>query len=288
MKIKRMLATTMAATMMLSVTAQAAEAIEWNNDNGQSVVVGESTVVQPVLEVALPGDLAFTLDPLYIEGDKQVVGGDYNVINYGNVEVKVTVNPSVITNEVLSIVGTTPALATGNDKKYKDLTPAQSGKKAVYLTAIPADKPTTIADANEDGVYEFAYTAATGDVGRAASAGTGEEFTIGAATAGADTGLQVILNAAAADTKGTVSFAFDLEKYTEADDGILNSANVKSISSFTIGGAVDPTVTFEDGDVNIQAVYTMEVLTADEKTAIDDKGTSTGGVSDKKHQMMVQ
>lgn len=287
MKIKRMLATTMAATMMLSVTAQAAEAIEWNNDNGESVVVGESTVVQPVLEVALPGDLAFTLDPLYIEGDKQVVGGDYNVINYGNVEVKVTVNPSVITNEVLSIVGTTPALATDNDKKYKDLTPAESGKKAVYLTAIPADKATDIVDANEDGVYEFAYTANTGDVGRAASAGTGEEFKIGAATAGTDTGLQVILNAAAADAKGSANFAFDLKAFNSEKE-ILGSDNAASISSFTIGGAVDPTVTYEDGDVNIQAVYTMEVLTADEKKTIEDKGNASGGVSDNKHQMIVK
>lgn len=286
MKIKRMLATTMAATMMLSVTAQAAEAIEWNNDNGESVVVGESTVVQPVLEVALPGDLAFTLDPLYIEGDKQVVGGDYNVINYGNVDVKVTVNPSVIENEVLSVVDSTPALTT-DTKKYADLA-SVSDKKAVYLTAIPADKATDILDANEDGVYEFAYTANTGDVGRAASAGTGEEFKIGAATAGAATGFQVILAAEAADTKGTVDFAFDLKKYTEAENGILDSANVASISSFTIGGAVDPTVTYEDGDVNIQAVYTMEVLTADEKKTIEDKGNASGGVSDNKHQMIVK
>ena len=162
MKIKRMLATTMAAAMMLSTTMQASasEAIEWNNDNGESVVTGEGIVVQPILEVALPGDLAFTLDPLYIENKQQVGGGDYNVINYGNVDVKVTVNPSVVKNDgVVSVVSTAPALTT--DKlRYKDLTPV-SGKKAVYLTAIPADKASTIVDANEDDVYEFAYTTGT-------------------------------------------------------------------------------------------------------------------------------
>lgn len=288
MKIKRMLATTMAAAMMLSTTMQASatESIEWNNDNGESVVTGEGIVVQPILEVALPGDLTFTLDPLYIENDKQVGGGDYNVINYGNVDVKVTVNPSVVKNDgVVSVVSTAPGLTT--DKlRYKDLTPV-SGKKAVYLTAIPADKASTIVDANEDDVYEFAYTAAVSDVGRVASAGAGEAFAIGAASVGAATGTQFVLTEAEEGAKGTVNFAFDLVAFN-SEKTIKDAENLGCISSFTVGGAVDSTVTFDEGDVMIQAVYQMEVLTADEKAAITTAGTNAGGISTDKQQMIVE
>ena len=124
-------------------------------------------------------------------------------------------------------------------------------------------------------------------LGRAASAGAGEAFAIGAPSVGADTGTQFVLTEAEEGGKGTVNFAFDLVAFN-SEKTIKDAENLKCISSFTVGGAVDSTVTFNEGDVKIQAVYQMEVLTADEKAAITAAASNTGGVSTDKQQMMVK
>lgn len=291
-KMKRCVATTLAAAMMLSSTVSAAE---WNTEGGSATVTGDSTVTQPVIEVALPGDLAFMIDPYLIDFDEQqVVGGDYNVVNYSNVNVEVKVSPSIVELEdededgnpvsisVLDVAAATPGVLDETPTIYKDLTASTTdGKKAVYLTAIPADATTDLVDSDYDGVYEFAYTAAVGDVGRAANAYTPETedapeaYTYGAATAGdADAGMSVPLTLKKLEaTDDDVSFTFVLGKENGSEDEIKGYVpDAKSVASFTVGGAVDPKAYIADGEVQIQAVYSLATLS---KNAMAETTVST-------------
>lgn len=292
-KMKRFLATTLAAAMMLSSTVSAAE---WNTEGGSATIIGDSTVTQPVIEVALPGDLAFMIDPYLIDfEEQQIVGGDYNVINYSNVNVEVKVSPSIVELEdvdendapvsisVLDVVTTTPGVLDETPTVYKDLAAsATDGKKAVYLTAIPADATTDLVDSDYDGIYEFAYTAAVNDVGRAANEyipeteDTPDAYIYGVATAGdADAGMSVPLTLQKLEaTDDDVSFTFVLGKEAgivdEETDIYTPAAN--SVASFTVGGAVDPKAYLTDGEVVIQAVYSLATLS---KNAMAETTVST-------------
>ena len=274
MKFKKVLAATLITTMALSTTVFGASATpEWNNDNGEQTVIGDAQVVQPVLEVALPGDLAFTLDPLKIENDAQVVGGDYNIVNYSTVDVKVTVYPSIVKNDALSVVAAPKGL---NDDKtsYKDLDPVDS-KKAIHLYVTPADTTTTLTDTNEDGIYEFAYTSDATEVGRAAfvAGGTQEAPTWTAANkAGeADNGIAVLAEAEAnAKSDDSKSMIFYLQTPTFDGEVLDKTANkgITAVTSFTVGGCADPSSIFYEGEVQIQAVYKMEMLSDNEVTTL--------------------
>lgn len=284
----KLLSATMIATMMLSMSVFADDTVkDWNTDGGQGTVEGEGTVITPVIEIGLPGDMSFQIDPFMVDsGDKQIVAGDYNIVNYGNVAVGVDVYPTIIKDANSNLdVATAATLVTGDTTKYADLTPVAS-KKAVFLTAIAADKVTegtavNTLDTDEDGIYEFAYTAGTGHVGRAKTATTKAAdpvTTFGAATAGAATGSQIILKGAAAvnaETAGAVTAAATGDKLSfvvkeaklNADTGAYEP-NLDSIASFTFGGAVDAHAEFEDGDVAVQTIFQMKLLTKNDKAKL--------------------
>lgn len=292
MKFRKVLAATLVATMALSTAVFAAEDTTpaWNNDNGEEVIQGDATVIQPVLEVALPGDLAFVIDPLKIENDMQVIAGDYNVTNFSNVAVQITMKPSIIvdTESKLAVAAAAPGLVAADDtnKTYEDLA-AVENKKAIFLAAVPAATATELTDENEDGIYEFAYPANTADtVGRTAftAGGTEEEptWTASAAAAVSDGDVtDAVLVALAPDVKAntaTNSLKFVLAKPTlDADTGALTGTD--AIASFTVCGAVDPSAAFEDGEVQIQAAYKMEVLSKNELATV--KGESDANMSTK-------
>ena len=136
-------------------------------------------------------------------------------------------------------------------------------------------------DTDEDGIYEFAYTAGTGHVGRAKTAttkATDPVTTFGAATAGAATGSQIILKGAEAvnaETAGAVTAAATGDKLSfvvkeaklNADTGAYEP-NLDSIASFTFGGAVDAHAEFEDGDVAVQTIFQMKLLTKNDKAKL--------------------
>lgn len=288
MRAKKILATTLVATTVLTTTAFAEGAPEWNNNNGEQVVIGDGTVVTPVLEVQLPGDLAFAIDPLKIENNMQIIGGDYNIINYSNVPVKITVNPSIVQSDALNIAASAPELNVtldSNKTTFGDLA-SVSGKKNVYLYAIPADVVTKLTDANEDGIYEFSYAAGSATtVGRAAfvAGGTQEAPTWTAAPlaglASCDT-ADIVLEATTLNTAGTKKMEFVLETPTFDAEGALDKADNKGITavaSYTVAGCVDPKAVFADGDVQIQAVYKMEILT--KNTYATTVGTARANMS---------
>lgn len=282
----KLLSATMIATMMLSMSVFADDTVkDWNTDGGQGTVEGEGTVITPVIEIGLPGDMSFQIDPFMVDsGDKQIVAGDYNIVNYGNVAVGVDVYPTIIKDANSKLdVATTATPVTGDTTKYADLT-AVADKKAVFLTAIAADKVTdgtavNTLDTDEDGIYEFAYTAATGHVGRARTKTATGVTTFGAATAGAATGSQIILTGAEAvnaETAGAVTGAATgtnklsfvvKEAKLNADTGAYEP-NLDSIASFTFGGAVDAHAEFEDGDVAVQTIFQMKLLTKNDKAKL--------------------
>lgn len=285
----KLLSATMIATMMLSMSVFADDTVkDWNTDGGQGTVEGEGTVITPVIEIGLPGDMSFQIDPFMVDsGDKQIVAGDYNIVNYGNVAVGVDVYPTIIagTNSNLE-VETAATLVTGDTTKtkYADFKAKADNKKAVFLTAIAADKePAGTAvntlDTDEDGIYEFAYTAGDGHVGRAKTKTATGVTTFGAATAGATTGSNIILKGAEAvnaETAGAVTAAAKGDKLSfvvkeaklNADTGAYEP-NLDSIASFTFGGAVDAHAEFEDGDVAVQTIFQMKLLTKNDKAKLE-------------------
>lgn len=111
--VKKILATAAATAVMTSMfaaTAFAAEELpEWNTNGGQSLIEGDTYVVQPVIEVALPGELSFGINPLKLDADDdpetttdrvQIISGEYTIANYSNVDVLVTANTKVVGDSV--------------------------------------------------------------------------------------------------------------------------------------------------------------------------------------------
>jgi hypothetical protein len=136
-------------------------------------------------EIALPGELAFSIDPARQDSSLQVAGDDYNISNLGRADVEVVVYPSIAAAEGYtgySVQTGSAQLVTGkayNGTAYADVSGAAYKdfvtKKGLFLTVIPADKTaiTTAAgltsNANADTVLEFDYSTKTGSniVGRA-------------------------------------------------------------------------------------------------------------------------
>lgn len=253
-------------TVSMATCAFAADAdAEWNSDTGVDIRVANTSVRQPVMEVQLPGDLAFQVDPLLIEKDAQITGGDYNVVNLGDTAVLVNVQPQINVGDGSEIE--VKETATVNDKTntYTDLT-SSDNKKAVYMIAIAADKADALTDGNKDGVYEFTYKANATNIGMTKNTVTEAASTVTYAKGDA-TDAPVVLGTAASADK---SFNFELEAATYDADGALKSA--KSVSSFTLVGAVDPHKTYAEGEVAVKATYKMTLQTKNElTTATKDK-----------------
>ena len=178
-KTRRILAASLALAMAVAavpVSAVKADPIDWNTQSGDNQIRGEGTVVQPVIEVSLHGDLAFEVDPLMLNSKSQILGGDYNVINRGNVAVSVAVETHITKPETeadfkLDVVNALPDESTVEDHKneYKTLeSEANKDTKKVFLAAVVADKPADgkLVDSNNDNTYEFVYTGGAKLLGR--------------------------------------------------------------------------------------------------------------------------
>lgn len=190
MKKRRFLAALLATTMVLSSTVFATDATSnsstgtnANDDhNGTTFNQGLNSYKDGYFELALPGELAFTIDPARQNSDLQVVGGDYNIINLGDADTEISVYPSIAYTSAemkalnYQIVTGSPQLTTGKayDAAAKEYKPVSSSayrdiasKRGLFLTMLAADKPaagmTTSAavDINKDGVFEFDYSTNT-------------------------------------------------------------------------------------------------------------------------------
>ena len=69
--IKRKLFSVLATTSMIaSLFATTALAADWNTQGGEATITGTSVVQEPTIEVSIPGELSFALNPLSIEIDQ--------------------------------------------------------------------------------------------------------------------------------------------------------------------------------------------------------------------------
>ena len=258
---RRLMATAMTAaliTSMFATTAFADETKAWNTDGGSLTVEGASTTVEATLEVELPTDLSFGINPLKLDvsedsskpNKKQIVGADYLITNYSNVDVLVKASTKVTAESTVDL-----KTAGAYDDKSFELSPTKD-KKAVLLIQALATAITVGTDESVTTTY--------GDF--TASAAASNDATSVNGKAGA------ILGA------GDTDILFKLAK----NDGTLKSAN---IGAFTFDGSVDPNAAFTDGDVKVTTVFTMSTLTGNQSTnSYEASATYTGAtnVVDKK------
>ena len=236
---KKLLAITLAASLMTAMIPTGVMATEatpaWNTNGGQATVEGGIYSVDPIIEVELPGDLEFGINPLYLDADgdgaaesTQIVSGQYTVINYSNIDVLVTAKTTATAAD-----GVTLLSAVAVDDNSGELT-AGTDTKNVFLAQM---LPTEAATVNEDGTVKLNTTAL--------SVADGVESTMA--------GLSL-------NTAQTVSFI--LSEYDYTNDKLLPAC----VSGFVFDGAVDPNAAFAEGDITVQTVFTLNTLSDNQYT----------------------
>lgn len=262
--VRKMVRTAAATLAVASMFTMSAFAAEWNTQGGSAEVEGEGTYVEPVIEVELPGDLAFGINPLQLDADEdgtadaQIISGTYPVINRGNVRV-------AITAETVATPGGNVDVLTdaAYDTVSKDLA-AVAGKQAVWLVQL----------------YPTAVTVdAEGAVGLTVTDVADEDQN-------ADIAGQVVSKDDTAPTK----VKFMLEPYKETS----GKMEATCASGFKFSGAVDPNAAFAEGDtLTVKTKYTLTTVSENQKTTkyepfkatnatvnfdasvVKDKGTTT-------------
>ena len=234
---RRLMATAMTAaliTSMFATTAMAEDATkEWNSKGGSATIEGTSSTVEPTIEVELPSDLSFGINPLKLnvaeEGqtanNKQIVGADYFIKNFSNVDVLVKASTTVTGADTVDLLA-----AGAYDATSLELTSA-TGKKNVLLIQALATGITISNDSVQATYGDFTAKNATSN-----------------ATVDVNGQAGAILGKTATD------ILFKLDK----NDGTLKEGN---IGAFTFDGSVDPTASFTDGDVSVKTVFTLNTLT---------------------------
>lgn len=221
---------------MFAITAFAADEEEvWNANGGSFTMEGDAWTVEPVIEVELPGDLAFGINPLSLDADedgtadKQIVSSNYLITNNSNVPVLVGTKTTLTGGDNVAIL---------DDAEYDD----QSGdlkavdqKKAIWMVQL---FPTAAATISEEGntlnVTDLTATDTNDDVKGACIGSTDDK----AANA---------LFLLAANTGDTLK--------------------PECVSGFKFAGAVDPNATFDETDaVKVTTVFTLNTLSANQVT----------------------
>lgn len=238
---KKFLASATVAAMLTGMLGMTAFAAEWDTNGGKATVEGEGTMVEPTIQVTLPGDLAFGLNPLYLDADgdtttkgddTQIVTGQYVIANYSNVDVLIKAKTKAEAGQTSSAVLVAhDAEPTFNAKSF-ELEPV-TDKKNVWLVQL---LPTAAATVDSEQNVTLKFTAP-----KAASGALPEQAKISGITL--DGTEQEVL--------------FKLTKYDFAADKLPAT----SVSGFAFGGAVDPDSTFADGDIKVTTVFTLNTLT---------------------------
>ncbi len=231
-KMVRTAATTLAVASMFTMSAFAAD---WNTQGGTAEVEGTGNYVEPVIEVELPGDLSFGINPLQLDAnedgttDPQIVTSDYIITNYGNV-------PVAITAETTAAVGGKVELQAdaSYDTKTGDLASVDT-KNALWLVQL----------------YPKEIKIENGEVKL-----TVEPIDFSAKQKNADIYGQVIK--AAADGVDPAKVKFLLEAHNDT---------ASCIGAFQFSGAVDPNAAFDENDtVSVKTKFTLNTVSANQKT----------------------
>lgn len=216
----------------------------WNINDGQQTIEGDIWVKQPVIEVELPGNLDFGINPYKLDvnagnedaapNTDQIISGEYYVTNYSNVAVAVTATTFVSTadDKVEMVPKDGVAWSTAGELKPS----ATAGNKAVWLVQLyPSD-----IDVSD----------------------TGSSMTVAGIIEGITTGTD-----AKGDTliKGTEANVAKRPVFVLAAwDETSNETKEASVAGFKFSGAVDPYAPFEDGDIMVKTVFELNTLTAEQ------------------------
>lgn len=306
MKMKKMLATVMATALAVTMIPAAAFAsgsdpIDWNSNNGVDARFGDGNVRQPIIEVTLPGDLAFEVDPLKLNSAAEILGNDYNIINHSEVPVKVIVKPYINLegNDTLDVVsGNSLKLQNGDNgsKGYAPVSSNDATKKAVAMKAIVANKTSTDIEAKAE-IYRFGYNGDGGTtIGRQMLAVNDDGSIVykdtngskvSLSNAGTDDGIIWLTGDKATANKlefllGPDSYDADGNSKALDPNGKIKDGSAAIATSFTFTGAVDPRKTYESGEINVAADFEMKIVTDDDLSKITYQGhtvTTATGVS---------
>ncbi len=249
MKLRKVIATMTAISAVSSMFAMTAFAEgEWNTNGGKAEVEGIPSIVSPTIEVELPGDLSFGINPLKMDVSEDpdnpntnpIISGDYYVTNYSNIPVAVrtTTFVSAANDKVELKSSMVKADWVGNELKGSDTT----GNKAIWLTQLYATKITT----NAEGVPTMTTTSVIpGSTVSNATTGYLVGDTLKKSTDGTDVAQKPI---------------FVLDTYDEANPAKWSA----SMAGFRFDGAVDPNAVFEDGDITVKSVFELKTLTPEQ------------------------
>jgi hypothetical protein len=205
----------------LSATAFAA-------DTGR--IGGDGTVVPIVVNVAVPMNLNFALDPLQVtDGASQISNTTYGLINKSNVDVA-----AMFYLKATAAIGV--SLEANDDNIGGTLSETD---KTLIFGAIGATDITGTDTA-------FAATA------------------LGAAIPAYDASETATIVKAAAGSDGTFRFAFALEKATPAGTPTTLASDFAGLAAFQFYGVLETYADWKAGDITVSGVYKLQPLAGDD------------------------
>lgn len=149
MRAKKVIATLLAATMVMStsVMAYAAE-ITTPGESGTytSTVTGDSAIQTPTIKITVPTTVSMTIDPYKIAEKNQIVSDDQFIINKSNVPISVGVGLyATKKTEASDITLATAALKGSETTKsvfaYLDMVSSEDGSTATHTGTYDAKSP---------------------------------------------------------------------------------------------------------------------------------------------------
>lgn len=226
-KVIKTVAVALAVTSIFSMTAFTAEETTWD-----SPVYLDA----PVIDVELPGDLTFGINPLGLDADgdgtadAQIISKEYLITNHSNVPVLVETTTKLTGGDKVDVLSDAVY-----DEKTKDLKASADGKKAIWMVQLLPTVPANLS-------------------------GEGEILTVAPPeTTDKNIDVKGKVIGSTDDTAAKVLFML------EANTGETMSAGC--VSGFKFAGAVDPAQEFDKTDaVKVTTVFTLNILSPDQIT----------------------
>lgn len=226
---KKMMKIGLAVFTVTSMFTMTAFASEWNTNGGETSVEGDAWTVDPVIEVELPGDLAFGINPLSLDADDdgtaddQIVTSQYMITNYSNVPVLINASTTLTGGTNVDILADADYETNGDLK-------ASANKKAIWMVQL---YPTAAATISEEGNALNVTDVAATDKN--------------------------------ADIKGNPLGATAAEALFLLKANTGEALDPACVSSFVFGGAVDPNATFDETDeLKVTTTFTLNTLSANQ------------------------
>lgn len=214
-------------------------------------VDGTNYVEETLIDVTLPGDLMFGINPLQrsiAQEDggsvsSQIITGQYEVINNGNTDVAISVNTGA---------RALPAW----DAQASEATKADLLGEAVYNATTKSLSASSIDGGKAIWLNQMLCTSA--------SVGTDDVVTINVASLNAANGMPVNSDVG---TKGKVLSANTIQNAVFVLDARGENLVSGNVSGFKFDGRVDPNADFQNDDVCVRSVFDVKAITSAQKTS---------------------